>query len=240
MSLPLPVRRIVPAYQQVADDLRALVLSGELAPGERLPTEQELCESFGVSRSTVREALRVLASQHLVTTTRGVTGGTFVAHPAPERLTDYMEASLGLLAGAEELDVTELLEARLTIEVPAAGLAAKRRKKAHLDRLRDSLEDGQAIQEHGFEGNRAFHEIVVEASGNRLLSVMATPILGVLRERFLRDAAPRTFWNKVAHDHGAILDAIEAGDSAAAEREMREHLGRLASTYKKIDRKSSR
>lgn len=239
MSLPLPVRRIVPAYQQVADDLRGLILSGELSPGAQLPTEAELCESFGVSRSTVREALRVLSSQHLVTTTRGVTGGTFVAQPEAERVTDYLETSLGLLAGAEELDVTELLEARLTIEVPAAGLAAKRRKAVHLERLRASREEGQVEQEHGFEGNRTFHEVVVEASGNRLLSVMATPILGVLRERFLRDEAPRSFWTKVAHDHDAILAAIEAGDSEAAEQEMRAHLGRLASTYRKIDRKQT-
>jgi DNA-binding FadR family transcriptional regulator len=68
-----------PAYQLLADDLRTRITSGRLRPGQRLPTEPELCAEAGVSRSTVREALRLLSSQHLIVTTRGVTGGSFVA-----------------------------------------------------------------------------------------------------------------------------------------------------------------
>ena len=71
-----------PAYQTLADDLRAQIVAGRLRPGERLPTEPQLCARFGLSRSTVREALRLLASQHLIVTTRGVTGGSFVAQPS--------------------------------------------------------------------------------------------------------------------------------------------------------------
>src|ERR1051325_7951226 len=70
-----------PAYQLLADELRADITSGRLQPGERLPPEPELCVKTGVSRSTVREALRLLARQHLIVTTRGVTGGSFVSHP---------------------------------------------------------------------------------------------------------------------------------------------------------------
>ena len=72
-----------PAYRLLADDLRAQITSGRLVPGDRLPTEPQLCQRSGVSRSTVREALRLLASQHLIVTTRGVSGGSFVAHPSP-------------------------------------------------------------------------------------------------------------------------------------------------------------
>src|SRR4051794_41929928 len=74
----------------LADELRADITSGRLQPGERLPPEPELCVRTGVSRSTVREALRLLASQHLIVTTRGVTGGSFVAHPDAEQLSEAL------------------------------------------------------------------------------------------------------------------------------------------------------
>src|SRR5205814_10463032 len=78
----------MPAYQLLADTLRAEITSGRLRPGDRLPAEPQLCERSGVSRSTVREALRLLASQHLIVTTRGVTGGSFVNRPSVADLAD--------------------------------------------------------------------------------------------------------------------------------------------------------
>jgi DNA-binding FadR family transcriptional regulator len=227
----LPVRRIGPAYQQVADELRALIVRGELTAGSRLPTEPELCASFGVSRSTVREALRVLSSQQLVTTTRGVQGGTFVAAPAPGRVSDFLETSIGLMAAAAEVDVSQLLEARELLEAPAAGLAARRRSADHLARMHVALEEGRT-------GDQRFHELIVEACGNPLLELVCRPVFGVLRDRFLRDRAPASFWSRVHRDHAAVLAAIEARDPDAATAEMRAHLGRLAGTYRRIDRKS--
>src|ERR1700716_910080 len=79
----LRVQRIRPAYRQVADELRRQIIAGLLPAGHRLPNEPELSRAFGVSRSTVREALRVLASQHLIETLRGGRGGSFVAAPDP-------------------------------------------------------------------------------------------------------------------------------------------------------------
>jgi GntR family transcriptional repressor for pyruvate dehydrogenase complex len=70
----LGIQPVKTAYQQVADQLRSLILGGDLSPGDRLPPESELIELFGVSRGTVREALRALASQGLITTSRGATG----------------------------------------------------------------------------------------------------------------------------------------------------------------------
>ncbi len=94
-QLDLTVRRIRPAYEQVADQLRELVLSGKLGPGDRLPVEGSLSAEFGVSRSTVREAIRLLSSQSLVHTTRGPTGGTFVSEADPESIRQYLYTSIG-------------------------------------------------------------------------------------------------------------------------------------------------
>src|SRR5213083_2811642 len=116
-----------PAYQLLADDLREQITSGQLRPGERLPTEPELCVRSGVSRSTVREALRLLASQHLIVTTRGVTGGSFVAHPDAAQLSEALSTGLTLLSNSAEVGLADLLELRRALEIPAAGLAAVRR-----------------------------------------------------------------------------------------------------------------
>lgn len=239
MQDKLGVQRIQPAYRQVADQLRSLILTGELQPGSRLPNETDLATLFGVSRSTVREALRVLSSQGMLTTTRGVGGGSFIAHPEPEQITRYLEASLGLLSGADEVTVQELLEVREMLEVPAAGLAAQRRREEDLELLREILEQERAVHpvNDGYEEHRRFHQTILDLSGNALLPVLTRPLFVTLRTRFLRDQAPSRFWADVEHDHGAIYERIAAGDAPGAERAMREHLVSLALTYEQIDRR---
>lgn len=241
MSSELSIVRVRPAYTQVSDQLRDLIIRGDLKAGTRLPVETELSAMFGVSRSTVREALRTLASQDLVHTKRGVNGGTFVSEPNAENLGAYLEATLGLLTGVDEISIDELLEARSLFEVPAAQLAAQRRSDDQLGQLRQSLAMPHHVDlEHDFEGHKEFHRLIMEASGNRLLEVITQPIFGVLRTRFLRDQAPRDFWVCVSDDHRRIFDAIEAQDEAVAAEEMRTHLLRLRQTYETIDVASRR
>ena len=87
---PVPVRRVRKAYEQVADQLRELIMTGELAPGERLPNEALLAREFGVSRATVREALRVLAAQNLLRTAKGAGGGSYVTIPTVDHISEFL------------------------------------------------------------------------------------------------------------------------------------------------------
>ena len=229
----LPVRQVLPAYQQVANQLRTLIQQGLLLPGERLPNEAELSASFGVSRSTVREALRVLASRDLVRTSRGVTGGTFVARISPDSVREYLETSLGLMTGAEDITVREMLEAREVLEVPAARLAAERAHADSIEALRRTVEREKRSRGRGpkFEEHRTFHQLVVDAAENELLSVMNEPIFAVLRARFLRPDISQTFWARVDADHEEIVELISQGDAAGAGEAMRVHLHRLRPLY---------
>lgn len=233
----ITVARVQPAYAQVADQLRGLILRGEILPGQRLPVEAELSEMFGVGRSTIREALRALASQHLVVTKRGVHGGTFIVEPESSHVGAYLETSLGLLAGAEVITVDQLLEARALFEVPAARFAATRRSDEDLARLRSlSTGDGHAARvTHEFEENEGFHSAVLACSGNHLLQVMARPVFTVLQTRFVRADAPEAFWERVADDHQAIAQAVADQDPDASARLMEEHLDHLRSTYETLD-----
>lgn len=226
-----------PAYQELAEVLRAQILSGELKPGDRLPVEPDLSAQHGVSRSTVREALRVLSSQHLVTTTRGVVGGSFVAYPQPEQISGYLETGLSMMTLFHGVSVDRLLEVRDMMEVPAAGLAALRHEEGQLEELRETLFDPRTLPPDAtFARNRGFHEVLLRMTGNPLLEVVAQPVFRVLDGGFRRNAAPRRFWSEVGADHRAIVEAVAARDEQAARAAMHEHLVRLRPTYQRIHR----
>ena len=212
----------------LADALRARILTRELRPGQKLPVEPELADEYDVSRSTVREALRVLASQGLITTMRGVAGGSFVAHPTPRQMSDYLQASIGLFAHSEDLAVDSLLEARDMLEVPAAGLAALRRSADQLEDLRATLgepagSDPQQIMDFA----RAFHETLLRAACSPIVEALTRPVFEVLYERMLRLTALEPTWSRVKDDHQLIFDAIAASDAEAARAEMQIHLEKL-------------
>ncbi len=231
---PSRINRVRPAYQQVADQLRDRILDGSLRSGDRLPTELDLADIFGVSRSTVREALRVLASRDLIYTTRGTTGGTFVSRVQFDKVSDYLETSLGLMSGTEDMTLAHLLEAREVLEVPAAGLAALRHEQHHLEEMRAVVEREQQTRGRGskFREHRTFHGIVVDATGNGLLGVMTEPVFRVLQARLTRSEMDAGFWKQVDDDHIEILQRIEAGDSDGAEAAMKAHLAKLSVAYR--------
>lgn len=242
-QMKVNVKRIEPAYLQVAGQLRSLVLDGDLNPGDKLPNEADLSELFGVSRSTVREALRVLSSQNLIRTQRGVTGGSFVAHPDPQDVSEFLEASFGLLTGTSAVSVDDLLEARQFLECPVAALAATRHTdqqatamSACVQAERDALIGGTGARDpQNFEGHRAFHTALLDAGGNPLVEILTRPIFATLRTRFLRDRAAKEFWQQVADDHDHILQRVLARDPEGASQAMADHLGRLGDTYVAID-----
>lgn len=232
---PLAIERIRPAYRQVADQLRNNIVTGQLLAGQRLPVEPDLAKVFGVSRSTIREALGHLSSSGLVITRRGVNGGTWVAVPSTDQIKGYLTDSIGMMMHAETLSDQGILEARLLLEVPATGLAAKRRTDEQLRRLGDDVVRGRAGEaEHRVRG-RSFHLTLLEAADNPLLDLMARPIFNVLTARFVARASPPSFWKKVNEEHRLIHDAVLVGDVEKAESTMREHIHHLNSVYQKID-----
>jgi DNA-binding FadR family transcriptional regulator len=233
-SGPLGVSRVRPAYQQVADQLLDLILSGQLSAGDRLPAESDLAASFGVSRSTVREALRSLASRDLLETTRGTTGGTFVRKVEVGQVREYLEMSIGLMWGADEITVIEMLEAREVLEVPAARMAAERREEFHVDQMWEAIDRETRSRGRGvkFREHRNFHGVIVQAAGNGLLELMTDPVFRVLQTKFLDPDVPPSFWTVVDDDHRRITEAIKEQDGPAAADALHEHLVRLRDVYK--------
>ena len=98
-----PVRRVRKAYEQVYDQLRDWIIRGDLSRGARLPSEAVLAREFGVSRGTVREALRVLAAQNLIRTAKGAGGGSFVTLPTVDHISTFLHANISLLSESDDV-----------------------------------------------------------------------------------------------------------------------------------------
>ena len=137
----MKVERIRKAYEQVADQLLSMINSGELKPGDRLPSEAELAADFGVSRTTVREALRILATRNLIQTRKGMAGGHFIVEPTVGSISEFLVANYGLLTAANTVTLEHLLQAREMIEGPAAAIAARNRDDDDLERIRTTFSD---------------------------------------------------------------------------------------------------
>jgi DNA-binding FadR family transcriptional regulator len=231
----MPVRRVRKAYEQVNDQLRELIVSGELAPGERLPNEAVLAREFGVSRATVREALRILTAQNLIKTTKGAGGGSYVTLPTVDHISEFLRGNLNLLSESEHVTLEEFLELRELIEVPAARLAAERASADDVERLGGTIpeEPLQMTTQEQFAYNKGFHTVIVEACGNTLLYIATQPVFTVLQTHLARSTLGRGFHASINEHHRAILAAIAAGDADAAGEQMRAHLEYLRPAYER-------
>lgn len=223
------------AFHAVVEALRGEILAGRRTPGERLPGEQTLVEQFGVSRSVVREALRVLEAQGLVEVRHGYQGGAFVASEGLSSLLAALQDSLQL----GELGVGELYEARLVLEPVMARLAAGRADAEMIASLRDKnaeIERLVAADEDPFAANMEFHALIARASGNRALSLPLEALFGLWETLHGRYPPLKPVTRQSVAAHERLIEAIAAGDSEIAWQVMVEHLRALEARFRKLER----
>lgn len=211
--------RVPPAYEAVVARLRRSIALGVVLPGEKLPSERTLAERLGVSRVTVREALRVLQGEGLIVTRRGGTGGAVVTARdiSPEQLRRELRQTRS--------QIDEAFEFRLAVETMAARLAAERHSAGDLEQLaacQEALLASAGVDDFR-RADSAFHLAVADASGNAML------------RHAIEDARAAAFeWSDLhpfqvlressAAGHAAVTAAIESGDAGAAADAMAEHL----------------
>jgi GntR family transcriptional repressor for pyruvate dehydrogenase complex len=220
-AAPLAPQRL---SDRLAARLAAQVEAGALRPGDRLPTEPQLAQAHGVSRTVVREAVHQLKSQGLLVSRQG--SGVFVAPPPAHRALAFDPQVLESLGA-----VVQIVEVRRALEGEIAALAAERATRAQRAGLRRALAAIDAAVAAGGDGvaeDLAFHRAIAEASGNPQF----TRLLGFL-EQYLREAMQVTranearradFADAVRAEHRAIVDAIVARDPEAARRRSTEHM----------------
>jgi DNA-binding FadR family transcriptional regulator len=217
-----------PLAHDLADALGERIATGDLSPGERLPTEAAFMDEFSVSRTVVREALSKLQQTGAVQTRHGV--GTFVVGP-PDAGKGFRIAPRHL---ATLRDVIAVLELRIGIETEAAALAAQRRDATHLKTMRAALDEFNRAVEAGrdaVDADLRFHREVARATGNpHFAGLMATLGAKIIpRARLQAVEAPAAaelaaYLKRINTEHESIYDAIAAGDAEAARAAMRTHL----------------
>jgi DNA-binding FadR family transcriptional regulator len=215
------------ASEQIALEIRRYLERRDLQPGDRIGTEQELAAEFGVSRPTLREGLRLLASSHLIRVGRGRSGGIFVARTPNEGMSRNVSESIATMLAAQSVSLSELIDARLFLEVPLAGLAARNAGPDTPGRLQEAIDDatGHAPGTEPFnEADGRFHGILAEAAGNPLLRAFTDWILEVLQPNLIVHISGRVDGEAILRQHQDIQRAVRRRQQAAAERAMVAHI----------------
>jgi GntR family transcriptional repressor for pyruvate dehydrogenase complex len=217
---------LVALPEELADMLLESIVDGQIPVESVLPSEGELALKYGMSRLTVREAVRILRSQNIVTIRRG--RGTFVNPP-------LAWTSLDAVVRIEERHsptgrVSErLIEARRIVEVGAAQLAATNRSKEDLDSLAASIEEMRLANRLNrvdllVEADIAFHDVIMHATANMFIPFMFEPFGNLLvKARTETSAFPEIQLNAIAA-HEEILEALTAGDPARSRDAMEAHM----------------
>jgi DNA-binding FadR family transcriptional regulator len=230
-------------YQQVADQLRALIESGEYAPGTVLPAERDLSAQLGVSRTSVREALialeviglvQVRAGSGVVVKPKASTAARSVPvlQQAAAQSRWEVDPELGIGDGFDrEVPPFSLLAARRLVEPETASLAATHASAEQLAGIRAAYEQNVADNRAGSQihtGDRLFHIRIAEASGNPAYALLIRHLLGhkygTMFRRLQELYKPEDMAYRSEQEHRKVLDALEARDPAAARRAMRAHL----------------
>ena len=175
----------------------------------------------------MREALRLLSAAHLIRVGRGRTGGIFVARTPSEGMSRNLSESIALMLAAQTISMTELLDARLSLEVPIAGRAAVNADEGVVARLEEAIEAATGHQPGTEPFNTAdsrFHQILAEASGNDLLHALTGWILEVLQPTLVVTISDRVDAEAILAQHRAILRAVRRRQRLAAERAMQAHI----------------
>jgi DNA-binding FadR family transcriptional regulator len=221
------------AFHAIVEQIRDDIFRGRRQPGDRLPPEQVLASQFNVSRTGVREALRVLESQGLIHIRHGYAGGVFVAAGGLTPVLGALQTSLQL----GQVEVNELYEARVLFEPILARLAAERGNDVIVKQLEDNVADARAALAAGTDAyavNLKFHTILAQASGNRVLAVVMQPLLALLHRSDRAYPTNRQISRKAVNDHVRLLEAIRARDVATSEQLMVKHLRDLKGRFARI------
>ena len=213
------------AASQVVDQLRSAIIDGRLRTGDRLPSEHQLAQDFGVSRGTVREAIRTLAASNLVTSSRGATGGTFVTTPQAGELAEQIGEQIVLWFRAGNISLAEVHHARHVLERECAQLAALNRTEEDLSAMRRPVEisrDPDLGEDEWLATDLDFHTAVSRAAKNSILELAMTAV-HLVRPRTNRLLLKELDRRRIADQHWAMYEAIRDKEPNAAAEAFERH-----------------
>ncbi|MFD1811386.1 FadR/GntR family transcriptional regulator [Rhodococcus gannanensis] len=218
--------------RQIANRIAEQILRGDIQVGERLPTEKEMVAEFGVARTTVREALRLLESQGLVTIRAGVGGGPVACRPQFAALGNTMKLFLQL----ENANLADVIDTRLTLEPVVARQATPRIADGRLDELQEALDSIRADPddyENFVQKNALFHTIIYTAAGNPVLRIVMETLLLLVSEVEPASGHPQVTRIAAVDAQQLVLNAMRSRNADAAADAMGAFVHDTAKYYRR-------
>jgi GntR family transcriptional regulator, transcriptional repressor for pyruvate dehydrogenase complex len=210
----------------ITEQIRSAILEHKLQPGDRLPNERELAERFGVSRVTVRDALRTLEAAGLLEIRLGASGGPFVTAPSIRLVGEGISNMLVL----SKVDPDQIAEARLILELGTVALAVERATDDEVATLRELSERGaQALEAGEYDRglSREFHALLARIAHNAAIELVTETFAGPLSMHAVREREPtEVSHRRTVEEHSQIAEAIAARDAERAREIIRAHLTR--------------
>ena len=214
------VRKTRKLPEQIADKLREMIIQESMKTGSKLPAESELMTRFGVSRSTVREAVKILQTEHIVDIRQGQ--GTFLC-----AMPGLKHDPLGLRFADQEELIAQLLETRLLVEPSVAALAAQRRQIAHLQQMRTLLDKMDNAYLHGEDYTPydfEFHSLIAQCSGNDVIQRLLPTIHESIQAGYHHTQRVEGSYQRASQCHLEMYRGIAEGDSERARQAAQRHM----------------
>lgn len=217
--------------KKVADDLQQKIISNELKVGDRLPTEPELMEEYGVSRTVIREAAAFLVSRGVVDVRprRGMTVQASDGKGFSESLIAHLQMS--------KVSLPQLLQVRSVLETAIVELAAEKRTEEDIAGLNNNLERMQTARLEAHQAlsvDMEFHDLLAAATHNPFFILVSRPITELLYSLYINQSGYMSFQSLTFAEHQAVLDSVVDKDSEAAALAMKRHLDRVGTTVAEL------
>ena len=238
---PLPAKR---AFEEIADQVRTLIYSGTLKPGDRLPAERELAVQFRTGRMAVREALRMLEQSGLIQIRQGSDGGAFVRDVDP----GIASQSISDTIRRANVSLGDLMAVRLVLEDLIADLAIEKITAEELGEIEKSMDETENLlddcarngehildQELLAEMNVDFHILLARATKNMILEIVSESLMNALHSFFSAKEKTLEFFKWHVSQHRAILDAVRKKEVSRAKRLMKGHAAALRERFTRLD-----
>ena len=217
--VPVQTERL---FERIVEQIEARIVSGALRVGDQMPSERELAEQFAVSRTAVREAVKILGKKGLVEIRPG--RGTFVINDTPNALRQSLDMLMRLGRSDSPAD---LMEVREILEPEIAARAAKRITEEPLQQMQlavDVMDRALHNTEAFVEADLDFHLALAEGTGNPIIPLLMDSIIDLLRDQRKRTGAVTGGLERGQYHHKRILEAVRARNADAARKAMEAHL----------------
>ena len=203
----------------IMDQIKEMVYDGRLKVGDKLPSELELANNIGVSRASIREALKALKEMGLIDSKVG--GGSFISN----NFTDSLSGPLSLMVALNNTDMKSIFEFRKVIEIGAISSAAKNYTEEELNELKEILESMRLVSDEQILGklDREFHEKIIDMSKNIFFKINMKAIVDIL-DRFLHVSAMKSKKEDILKIHTEIYEALKLKDEKLAKKILERHL----------------